>query len=297
MKSEKVLSDYVKINNFKKKDINDFNSISTIFFENLIALSAICSKRDETFNYGKYVIDLFNQSINLYGKDKKSISNKLLYYYTYDFINDNDYFEYYKNYIKLCFRTRSGHNYWDVKGYRECVSDHVFGTVCLANIINHYYNLDIDIEKVNAMLALHETEEVIIGDITDFDSNVKIRNDYGRKYRNLVFYKLINSDYYKNLIDEFDNRDTKEAKFAYLCDKLEYLLQVKVYEENGAYDFSNMPSNVVTDSKIIKDIIGNGASSVFEVHYEYDKNKFINNEIFSEILENLKDCQILELSL
>lgn len=291
MSSANVLRDYVIINSFKRNDIGDIYTKSDNFFCDIIGLSIICSKRNVDF--GKCIVDLFNQYTNLYEKNSKSISKEMLYYCIDDITRDKSCWEYYKDYMKLLTKTRSGHNYWNVNGYRECVSEHIFATVCLANIINHYYDLDIDINRISAMLALHETEEVIMGDLTDFDCDINHKISYGKKCRNDMFDKLSNSDYFKELIDEFDNRETKEAKFAYLCDKLEYLLQVKVYEERGMYNFNDIPKNVVTNSESVINIINNGASSVFDVHYEYDKNKFSDNDIFYGILEDAKNNKIL----
>ena len=60
---------------------------------------------------------------------------------------------------------RSGWKIWNVKKERlESIAEHIFGTQMLAISMWSEYDYDIDIKKVLTMLAVHETEEIIIGD-------------------------------------------------------------------------------------------------------------------------------------
>ena len=57
------------------------------------------------------------------------------------------------------------------------------------------------------------------------------------------------------MIHEFDARETKEAKFAYFCDKLECDIQSKLYDEEASADLTNQndnPSFMIKRCKIIK---------------------------------------------
>ena len=66
-------------------------------------------------------------------------------------------------------------------------------------------------------------------------------------------------------------------------------MQVKAYDDSKMYDFNNYPRNVVTESDSVQKIINNGAKSVFDVHYEYDKTKFSLLPCTRRILEETKN--------
>ncbi len=93
------------------------------------------------------------------------------------------------------------------------------------------YNYDIDIKKVITMLALHELEEIIIGDLTLFDISKKDKEIIGHDAVNKVVKSLKIKDDIKNIVLEFDSLKTKEARFAFYCDKLEADIQSKLYDE------------------------------------------------------------------
>ena len=128
---------------------------------------------------------------------------------------------------------RTGWKYWAVEGdvRLESVAEHVFGTLMLAvSIYAHSDEYeDLDIEKVALMLALHETEEILIGDITMFDyDGAKTKKEAGRIAVEKMFEDS-ESDKFLKVIEEFESGETKEAKFAYMCDKLEADLQAYIY--------------------------------------------------------------------
>ena len=89
-------------------------------------------------------------------------------------MNERQIFNMLDVYYKLCSlkrKKRQGWVYWNVANTRiESIAEHVFGVQQLAWIMYSEAQLDLDIFKVIAMLSLHETEEVIIGDITPFDN-------------------------------------------------------------------------------------------------------------------------------
>ncbi len=52
-----------------------------------------------------------------------------------------------------------------------------------------------------------------------------------------VIGDLIKKEEYLALLNEFDERKTKESIFAYHCDKLEADIQAKVYQDMGLSTF------------------------------------------------------------
>ena len=66
---------------------------------------------------------------------------------------------------KLKDTIRTGWKHWGIKRERvESVAEHIFGVQMLAIAIQSEYKYDIDIMKVLFMLAVHELEEIYIGD-------------------------------------------------------------------------------------------------------------------------------------
>lgn len=149
--------------------------------------------------------------------------------------------DYYILTSKLKNVIRSGWLAWGVQKERvESIAEHIYGTCMLAVAIWSETLPEVNISEVIMMLALHETEEIIIGDITPFDNQTKqkIKKD-GQKAVMAIFKDLIAKDVYFKLIQDFDARSTPEAVFAHKCDKLESDLMARLYSDEGVLKFEN----------------------------------------------------------
>lgn len=71
---------------------------------------------------------------------------------------------------------------------------------------------------------------------------------------------LIDKDLIEELFLEFDSHKTKEAMFAYQCDKLECDLQCKIYDEENCVDLNNQPNNNALNNSIVKELLDKGYS-------------------------------------
>lgn len=147
---------------------------------------------------------------------------------------------------------RTGWKDWNVNRQRiESVAEHIFGVQMLAIAMYSEYKYDVDISKVIVMLAVHELEEIYIGDLTQFDISRQEKEKIGREAVIKVVGKMICSDELINLVSEFAEGKTKEARFAYHCDKLECDLQSKLYDEEDCVDLNKQESNkVFYDNKV-----------------------------------------------
>ena len=159
---------------------------------------------------------------------------------------------------------RTGWKNWNLNSERlESVAEHIYGTQQLAILMAKVYEYDIDIEKVSLMLALHETEEIFIGDLTQFQISKEEKRKLGKKAVHDFFQSILNSDEIEALIDEFEERKTKEAIFAFQCDKLECDLQAKIYDEQGCMrytkdgkiDMKYQQNNSTFDNKTVKSLL------------------------------------------
>lgn len=195
---------------------------------------------------------------------------------------------------KLKYKIRSGwdKNHWNIKNERiESIAEHVYGTCILAISLNQEFDLKLNMEKVLKILTIHEIGEVLIGDITPFD---KITPEEKLAIEHKAMQNVLGDLYKKeelfNLLLEFDEHETKEAKFAYLCDKIEADIQAKVYQDKGCqHSLDNQKDNIAFSNPNVIKIIDNGAKNAFDIWYEYDKSKFDNEPVFIKILSYIKN--------
>lgn|SRR5574344_90613 len=189
----------------------------------------------------------------------------------------------------LKYKIRTGWIYWNLQSDRfESIAEHIYGTCILAISLDSEFNFNIDLNKTVKMLVIHELEECIIGDQTPFDMPIEEKEKQGHLAINQILKDLIKGQELEELILEFDKKDTKEAKFAYLCDKLEADLQSKYYDDNGYLDLNNQPNNPALSSSKVQDIIKDGNSKVSDIWIEFDKDKFSDDETFSKIIKYIK---------
>ena len=185
---------------------------------------------------------------------------------------------------------RSGWKQWNVPSKRlESVAEHIFGTIMLAIAIDSEYSYDIDIQKVALMLSIHELEEIIISDITPFDGiSDEQKAIMGHEAIKKVLSPLFKGYSYETLILEFDSRSTPEAKFAFMCDKLEANLMSDIYDKNGDCTYDNATEYLKKNPAIVS-LSENGKYGMGDCFYnlELSLNRLDNN--FKEVLKVAKE--------
>ena len=186
---------------------------------------------------------------------------------------------------------RSGWNTWNVSRDKrvESIPEHVYGAQQLAFAIYSEFDIDVDIFKVNSLLAYHETEEVDIGDLNPFSGvSATQKAELGTIAVEKIVGNMKKKNLIKSLIDEFNERKTPEAQFAYFCDKMEADLMAKKYQNEGRFSFDKVSSRILNDKRVQK-ILSEGATTVADVFIEYDVPKYSKSKIFSELIQFLKD--------
>ncbi len=202
------------------------------------------------------------------------------------------------DYYLLCNRLknviRTGWKDWHVKKERvESVAEHIYGTQMLAIAMYSEYQYDIDIHKVILMLALHELEETVIGDITHLQMSKEEVEIIGHKAVEDICSNLLKGEQIKDLIFEFDKLETKEAKFAKFCDKLEADIQAKIYGDSNWVDLDNQEGNIsLTNERVqqlLKDVHDFGKMWVLygQERYHYDENfKAVSNYLLDNEIKD-----------
>lgn len=200
--------------------------------------------------------------------------------------------EYYVLCNKLKNIIRTGWLDWKVKRKRiESVAEHIFGTQMLALAVYSEYKYDIDIKKVIIMLALHELEEIKIGDLTPFQITKEEKKKIGKKAVKDIIKNLNIKDDIDKIIDEFDERITKEALFAHHIDKLECDLQCKLYDEENCVNLNNQECNTSYHNKEVQEYIKKG-DSWSKMWIEFDKKRYNYDKNFNSILDYALENEI-----
>lgn len=187
------------------------------------------------------------------------------------------------NYYVLCNKLknviRTGWKDWNVQSDRiESVAEHIFGVQMLALAMYSEYQYDIDIMKVIFMLAVHELGETVIGDLTQFQISKEDKEKIEHEAVHKILSGLLDGNQIEKLFLEFDSHSTKEAMFAYQCDKLECDLQSKLYDEEGCVDLNKQDGNDTMNNSIVKELLDSGCSwssmwlQFGQKIYPYDEN-------------------------
>lgn len=191
---------------------------------------------------------------------------------------------------------RKGWKNWNIDRTRvESVAEHIYGTCILAMAIDSEFNLNIDVYKVVMMLVLHEIEEIKIGDLTPFD---KVTKEEKRKLGKAAVEEILNNlnkkTEYIELIEEFENMQTEEAKFAKMCDKLEADIQCKIYCEENSLDINKKSNEDNLKNKRVQELLENGEKTIADLFIENDRI-YYKEKIFEEIVDFVKKNNLLNL--
>jgi len=115
----------------------------------------------------------------------------------------------------------------------ESVADHSYSMAVMGMMISDLE--DYDSEKILKMILLHDLAESKIGDYTPG----QITSEKKKILENEAFSKIIESlpnsikSQYQEIWNEFQENTTAESIMVHQIDKLEMVLQAKLYEKEG----------------------------------------------------------------
>ena len=198
---------------------------------------------------------------------------------------------------KLKDIVRTGWINWGVKRERvESIAEHIFSTQQLALIMYLTYKeeyKDIDIYKVIMMLAIHETEEAYIGDLTLFDISKEEKEKIGHEKIHEFFSEFTNGQEFEKTILEFDERKTKEAQFAYFCDKLDCDIQAVIYDNENCVDLTNQENNKTFNNEEVQDLL-NKNMTFGQMWVQFGQNRYYYDKEFKEVSDYIKTHKIVK---
>ena len=200
------------------------------------------------------------------------------------------------NFYTLCTKLkdtiRTGPVVWNAKRERiESVAEHIYGVQMLAISIYYQFGYKLDIMKVIYMLAVHELEEIEIGDLAFFETTREEKLIKGKAATDFILKDFLGRDEISALLDEYNEKKTEEAKFAYHCDKLECDIQMKLYDQEGCFDLNNQPNNPIINNSSVRKVL-DSEKSISNAWIEFDRSKYEDDENFIKIIDWLKENEI-----
>jgi putative hydrolase of HD superfamily len=145
-------------------------------------------------------------------------------------------------------------------------------TICImALLLKEYSNFPVNIEKVVNMMLIHDIVEIDAGDTFLYSPERQNAHINEEKAAERIFGLLDREqkEYFKNLWNEFEAKETNEAKFAAVFDRIQPLLQ-NYLTEGYAWKKHNISYDMVIE-----------------------KNKHIeqgSKEIWDFVLKLLEEC-------
>ncbi|MCL2439941.1 MAG: HD domain-containing protein [Alphaproteobacteria bacterium] len=204
--------------------------------------------------------------------------------------------EFYLLCTKLKDVVRTGWKQWNVRRERvESIAEHIFGVQTLAIAMWSQYGYDIDIRKVIMMIAVHEMEELVIGDLTRWDITPEEKLKRGHEAVKTVLKDLVKKEEIEQLIFEYDAKETLEAKFAYRCDKMEACIQAKRYDAEGCVDLKGLDDHPAVRDEYVQELL-RLKKSWSSAWIEFNRNKIDFDKNFSEVLDYIDKAEKKEIS-
>lgn len=139
----------------------------------------------------------------------------------------------------------------------ESVADHTFSMAVIGMVFSDLEKHDT--EKILKIILLHDLVESITGDMTP----EQISKDEKIKQENTIMKKILKElpvpleKHYGDLWEEYQSNNSKEAKFVHQIDKLEMVLQAKIYHHEGYSkekldSFFNSARNEITEPRLLQ---------------------------------------------
>lgn len=212
------------------------------------------------------------------------------------YVKEESVLKYYILINKLKNVIRAGWKKWNISRERvESVAEHIYSTQNLAIGMSLSFGRKINLERVVLMLAVHELEEIIIGDIPMVDISHDEKAKLGHEAVCRILAGLLNSDEIKSLVFEFDAKETEDAKFAYLCDKLDCDIQAKLYDEEGCFDLYSEENKANYEKYRVQEKIDKGAKTFSDVWLMGDEYIYAGDEDFKRVFDYIKNNKVLGL--
>ena len=175
----------------------------------------------------------------------------------------------------------------------ESVAEHIYGCLILAIGFESEYNLNVDLLKVIKMIVVKELEKITLKELTtrDYPTDEERRN---QAFVNVtkVTNSLVKKEELLSLLEEYNSRETNEAKFVHQLAKIESDIQAKIYDLEGNFDIDKAKEDAKfygeeLSSKIIPQMkVASDGWILFDRQYYTD-------EMFKDLSESIQKLNII----
>ena len=171
----------------------------------------------------------------------------------------------------------------------ESVAEHVYGCMVLAIGIESEKALDLDLSKVFKMLILKELEKVNLKEVTTRDY---LSEDERQKQRSEVVKNVTASlrkqEELLQILEEYNQQETPEAKFTLQLSKIEADLQAKIYDLDGNFDMEVAKEDVKYFGEELAEKILPQMKNASDGFLLYDR-KYYTDELFKKLSEDIQN--------
>lgn len=157
---------------------------------------------------------------------------------------------------------------------KENDAEHAWHMAIMALILSEYANEEIDVLRTISMILIHDVVEIDAGDTYAYDENgKKSQREREVKAAERLFGMLPKDQAvkFRNLWEEFEEQETKEAKFARTMDNIQPVVL------NDASDGKSWVEHGVHLSQILNRNKNTAKGS--EVIWNYAKENFIDENV------------------
>ena len=163
----------------------------------------------------------------------------------------------------------------------ESVADHVYGTMMLAMAVINEKKLSLDTKKVYEMIAIKELKKIS----SKKEESVISGSDTNEDTTKDILSKLSNSDELVSVYEEYNAKESKEAKFALMISKLESDIQAKKYELEGYFTLDNAKKDIENYPEDIKSRLAD-ITNPSDGWLEYDRKYY--DDFFMELSQDVQ---------
>ncbi|MCM1053089.1 MAG: HD domain-containing protein [Ruminococcus sp.] len=119
--------------------------------------------------------------------------------------------------------TRYGNN----PEFSESTADHTFKLILMVDYFYQILNLNLDYQKCIHLATYHDFGEMDLDHDVDLKDSTIAKNQEDKKVYEHKKIEELSKKYYEPIekyFDEYEDRETEEARFIYACDKLEGMI-------------------------------------------------------------------------
>jgi putative hydrolase of HD superfamily len=138
----------------------------------------------------------------------------------------------------------------------ESVADHTYSMAIMGMILSDSQKFNT--EKILKMILLHDLAESITGDLTPEQKSTQKIVLEDKTFEKILKHLPENlQKQYHQLWNEYQKNDSKEANFVHQIDKLEMVLQAKIYSKQnksleGLQTFFDSAQKKISDPNVLK---------------------------------------------